>query len=149
MKKIALSWLMGAFLLMIAGSALAQNTQRDQMIQDINQSIKAVKLWDYEGMTLDNTGSFKYHICLTPDCNPFVSWDFYVKLIKNIELGKFEEYDVITFTCMDANCIIPTGYQPGGRYDMKSALQLFIKDPKQGAELVKKLKELQKIDFSK
>lgn len=125
------------------------NSQRDQLVQEINQSLKEIKLWDYEGLTLDNTGSFKYHICLTPDCNPYVSWDFYVKLIKSIELGRFEEYDVITFKCSTENCIIPTGYQPGGRYEMKSEMQLFIKDPKKGAELVKKLQQLQSIDFSK
>jgi hypothetical protein len=130
-------------------SSFSQQVNKEQLIKEINELIKSSKLWDYEGMAIDNSGSFKYHICLNPECNPFVSWDFYIKNLKSIETGKFEEYKVITFTCNDKDCIVPAGYEKGGRYEPKTELQFFIKDEKKGKELVAKLNALKALEFGK
>ena len=110
---------------------------------------KTQKKWDYEGIVLENTGSFKYHICLTPECNPFVSWDFFIKNLKSIELGHSEEYTVINFVCAEKDCIVPTGYVKGGRYDLKNDLQFIIKDEKKGKQLVDDLNKLKVLEWAK
>ncbi len=110
--------------------SFGQDISKEQLIRETNELLKSIKNWDYEGIVLDNAGSFKYHICLTPECNPYVSWDFYIKNLKSIELGHFEEYTVINFVCNLKDCIVPTGYEKGGKYEVKNELQFFIKDEK-------------------
>jgi|JI6StandDraft_1071083.scaffolds.fasta_scaffold402103_1 hypothetical protein len=137
-------------LLFVLGSLVSfgQTPNKEQLVKEINSLFQSIKLWDYEGIKIENSGSLKYHICLNPECNPFVSWDFGLQNIKTITTGKFEEYDVITFTCNDIDCIVPTGYEKGGRYETKKELQFFIKDPKQGKELVTKLLALKALETS-
>jgi hypothetical protein len=127
--------------------AQAQNPQRNALIQECNDDIKSIKLWDYEGIKLDFSGSFKHHICLTADCNPFVSWDFFIKNLDTIEVTKYEEYDAIRFSCILDDCIVPTGYEKGGRYEPKSNLYFMVKDVEKAKILVDKLKKLKGKDF--
>ena len=137
-------------MLFVSMSAIcfAQSSNKDQLIKDVNTLFQSCKKWDYEGIVLDKSGSFKYHICLSPDCNPYVSWDYYIKNLKSIELGKMDEYTVINFTCGENDCIVPTGYEKGGKYDIKNQLQFIISDEKKAKELVAKLNQLKAMEWS-
>ena len=44
---------------------------------------------------------------------------------------------------------MPTGYEKGGRYDLKNDLQFIIKDEKKGKQLVADLNKLKAIDWTK
>ncbi len=149
MKKTILHSIFLFALVACSISASAQTPSKEQLIKEINQLFASCKLWDYEGIVMDNTGSMKYHICLNPECNPFVSWDFYIKNLKPVEVAKSDEYTVIKFTCKETDCIIPTGYEKGGRYDMKTVLEFIINDKKKGQELADKLNVLQKMELGK
>ena len=149
MKKNLLRMSLLLSFLIISFSGFAQQAKKEQLIREINALFLSAKQWDYEGIVVDNSGSLKYHICLTPECNPFVSWDFYIKNLKSIEAGRFEEYSVVTFTCNQKNCIVPTGYEKGGKYETKNELQFFVKEAKQAKELAAKLMELMKMDLDK
>jgi hypothetical protein len=149
MKKNSLKATLLVTLLSFAISSFGQELSKEQLIRETNELFTSCKKWDYEGIVIDNSGSLKYHICLTPECNPYVSWDFFIKNIKSIELGRLDEYTVINFTCAEKDCIVPTGYQKGGRYDLKNDLQFIIKDEKKGKQLVADLNKLKAIDWTK
>ncbi len=149
MRKLILKTALLITLVSFTHSSFAQGQSKEQLIKEVNELFSSLKKWDYEGIVLENTGSFKYHICLTPECNPFVSWDFFIKNLKSIELGHSEEYTVINFVCAEKDCIVPTGYVKGGRYDLKNDLQFIIKDEKKGKQLVDDLNKLKVLEWAK
>lgn len=146
-KAIFKTLLLISFFAFTSSTSFGQSPDKSKLIGEINELFLSIKQWDYEGIVIDQSGSAKYHICLTPECNPYVSWDFYIKNLGSIQLGKFEEYTTVDFKCTDIECIIPTGYEKGGKYEPKKELQFFIKDAKKGKELVAKLNELKKLDI--
>ena len=152
MKKniLTLAILIAVCLFTKTSSAQGQvNTDLAAKVQEVNELFKSIKMWDMEAISLDRFGSFKYQICLTPECNPFVSWDFYIKNLKTIEVEKYEDYVSVYFECTDGDCIVPAGYAPGGRYEKKKELHFLINDKKKGKELVAKLKALKEMEFDK
>ena len=149
MKKTFFNSILLVAFICISTISFGQDVSKEQLIRETNELLKLCKQWDYEGIVLDNTGSFKYHICLSPECNPYVSWDFFIKNLKSIELGRFEEYTVINFVCGQKDCIVPTGYEKGGKYEIKNELQFIIKNAKQGKVLVEKMNKLMKLEWSK
>lgn len=130
-------------------SIFAQQNSKEQLVSEINKMLKTEKMWEYESLTVENSGTLKYIICLNPECNPYISWDFYIKNVKPVKVGKLDEYVTLDFSCNDGDCIIPPGYEKGGRYEMKKELQFIIKDKKAGELIVKKLNELQLMNFDK
>ncbi|HNF71183.1 MAG TPA: hypothetical protein PLP34_02150 [Chitinophagaceae bacterium] len=130
-----------------ANHLMAQISPKEQLVASINKELLDAKQWDIESMSVDNGGSLKYKLCLNAECNPFVSWDFYIKNIKAVKVGHVDEYASIDFECKDGECIIPPGYVKGGRYEMKDHLQFIVKDESMAKSLVEKLNQLQKMDF--
>ncbi len=150
MKSFALCFFLLSSLLFSLHKAQAQISPKEQLIAEINKVFADGKMWDIEAMFVDNSGSIKYKVCLSADCNPYVSWDFYIKNVKPVKVGKLDDYVTIDFECNDgADCIIPAGYEKGGRYEMKKALQFIVKDKKVAEAAVEKLNRLQQMDLSK
>lgn len=149
MKKIVLTVLAIMLYSIAPQSVLAQQNSKEQLVSEINKMLKTEKMWEYESLTVENSGTLKYIICLNPECNPYISWDFYIKNVKPVKVGKLDDYITIDFACNEADCIIPPGYEKGGRYEMKKELQFIIKDKKAGELIVKKLNELQLMNFNK
>ncbi|MBK7763253.1 MAG: hypothetical protein IPI46_07750 [Bacteroidetes bacterium] len=149
MKTNVFPFFIVIFLSLLTQVSFAQQNSKDQLVAEINQLLKSEKMWDYESLAVENSGTLKHIICLNPECNPYISWDFYIKNVKPVKLGKMDDYVTIDFACNEADCIIPPGYVQGGRYEMKKELQFIIKDKKAGELIVKKLNELQLMNFDK
>jgi len=150
MKGFALRFFLLSGLLFSLNRAQAQISPKEQLIAEINKVFADGKMWDMEALFVDNGGSLKYKVCLSADCNPYVSWDFFIKNVKPVKVGKLDDYVTVDFECNEgADCIIPAGYEKGGRYEMKKALQFIVKDKKVAETAVEKLNRLQQMDLSK
>lgn len=121
---------------------------KETLVGEVNELLGKNNKWDFERMKIDINGSLQYIMCLSPECNPYVSWGFFIKNILPMKVGKFEEYTTIDFACKDSmECMVPAGYEKGGRYEPKKVFQFFIKDKKIGKEIVDKLNKLQEMEF--